>query len=387
VFLILWMAICHALDRKRCEGSHGSREYLSIESSHGRVPPALYTFPGSGNTWVRMLIEYASGIHTGSVYRDGKIEVLLPGEQFCGIYLSAVKVHPVHFSADAILGIVNKSGSGLPSMNRKKVNSRPLPDKCRLADPSLRKFTHAVLLIRNPFACMFSEAMRQMTHHHAGALSLAQFRDHQSLFLQKMDTLAHQYGAMWAHYSKVVQVMGLENVLFVKYEALLSTEGRDKVLRDIVSFLDMPSSSSSASPTTPTRVSNVSGLIREPISCAFIMANRPDMNRNHKRYKANDARYGKHATLPLDEAKVRITRQLAFNVSAEHICKWWAHFSYPASIVGYDLADSANGQSSVTSCPDHRPSLIAYESSLGKGIEPLFIFRDTPSLGALRALK
>lgn len=33
-------------------------------------PTALASYPGSGNTWVRWLIEAASGISTGSVYED-----------------------------------------------------------------------------------------------------------------------------------------------------------------------------------------------------------------------------------------------------------------------------------------------------------------------------
>lgn len=56
------------------------------------MPPVLYTFPGSGNTWVRMLIEYASGVHTGSIYRDQKILSVMPGEEFCSHAVSVVKV-------------------------------------------------------------------------------------------------------------------------------------------------------------------------------------------------------------------------------------------------------------------------------------------------------
>lgn len=34
---------------------------------------AVASFPGSGNTWVRYLIERASGIYTGSYYDDGDL--------------------------------------------------------------------------------------------------------------------------------------------------------------------------------------------------------------------------------------------------------------------------------------------------------------------------
>ena len=41
-----------------------------MDSSRGRLPVALISPPGSGNTWVRGLLERASGICTGSVYCD-----------------------------------------------------------------------------------------------------------------------------------------------------------------------------------------------------------------------------------------------------------------------------------------------------------------------------
>lgn len=34
---------------------------------------ALVSFPGSGNTWVRYLMETSSGVFTGSVYTDRQI--------------------------------------------------------------------------------------------------------------------------------------------------------------------------------------------------------------------------------------------------------------------------------------------------------------------------
>ena len=33
-------------------------------------PLALASYPGSGNTWVRYLIETATGVYTGSIYKD-----------------------------------------------------------------------------------------------------------------------------------------------------------------------------------------------------------------------------------------------------------------------------------------------------------------------------
>merc|ERR1712110_857231 len=48
---------------------------FSCQINFGDFPTniALQSFPGSGNTWVRYLIEQSFGYHTGSVYMDKKL--------------------------------------------------------------------------------------------------------------------------------------------------------------------------------------------------------------------------------------------------------------------------------------------------------------------------
>jgi hypothetical protein len=75
-----------------CYSRYGKRDYLPPERSH--IPPLLYSFPGSGNTWCRLLIEYATGIYSGSIYTDGILIKQLPGEIYCSQNLSIIKAHP-----------------------------------------------------------------------------------------------------------------------------------------------------------------------------------------------------------------------------------------------------------------------------------------------------
>ena len=53
--------------------------YISKIFSHMipycRPPTALASFPGSGNTWLRFLIESATGVFTGSRYKDLQIQM------------------------------------------------------------------------------------------------------------------------------------------------------------------------------------------------------------------------------------------------------------------------------------------------------------------------
>lgn len=41
---------------------------------------ALISFPGSGNTWLRHLLEQATGTYTGSIYCDHSLKAMFPGE-------------------------------------------------------------------------------------------------------------------------------------------------------------------------------------------------------------------------------------------------------------------------------------------------------------------
>jgi hypothetical protein len=66
--------------------AYENRQYLSEEDM--RPPVMLLSVPGSGNTWVRQLIDYSVGIFTGSIYSDWMLFDILPGERFCGQRLS-----------------------------------------------------------------------------------------------------------------------------------------------------------------------------------------------------------------------------------------------------------------------------------------------------------
>ena len=54
--------------RQKCLKKYGKRYFF--QESQKRTPPMLYTFPGSGNTWCRLLVEYSIGIFSGKKYFD-----------------------------------------------------------------------------------------------------------------------------------------------------------------------------------------------------------------------------------------------------------------------------------------------------------------------------
>jgi hypothetical protein len=55
---------------------------------------ALVSFPGSGNTWLRYLLQQATGILTGSVYKDyGLLKSGFPAESISNTSVLIVKTH------------------------------------------------------------------------------------------------------------------------------------------------------------------------------------------------------------------------------------------------------------------------------------------------------
>lgn len=75
-----------------CNASYGRRDYKWI-TEIGTVPPMLLTFPGSGTTMSQLLIEYATGVYSGSIYPEDELYGIMPGTAFCGQRLSLIKAH------------------------------------------------------------------------------------------------------------------------------------------------------------------------------------------------------------------------------------------------------------------------------------------------------
>ncbi len=124
-------------------------------NSEGRHPVALASYPGSGNTWVRGLLQEVTGLCTGGVYCDIALRQNgFPGEELRSGVVLVVKTHQtdprwtgVHYSSD------------LPLVYYKKVEDIPV-------------YSTAILLVRNPFYAIVAEHNRLLNvnsidHHTA----------------------------------------------------------------------------------------------------------------------------------------------------------------------------------------------------------------------------
>lgn len=90
---------------------------------------ALASFPGSGNTWLRYLLQQATGLLTGSVYKDyALLKNGFPAESIANGSVLVVKTH-------------------------------------EFGPKSRSKFDRVVLLVRDPFASLLAEFNRRSGGH------------------------------------------------------------------------------------------------------------------------------------------------------------------------------------------------------------------------------
>lgn len=116
----------NTLSRKQCN----KRKFLDQTSPI----VALVSFHGSGNTWVRHLIEEATGVFTGSIYCDPGLKVTFPGESVVSGNVIVTKTH--------------------------RCDSLELPDDIQMFTGK-RVYDKAILLVRNPYDALVSEANRR----------------------------------------------------------------------------------------------------------------------------------------------------------------------------------------------------------------------------------
>lgn len=78
-----------------CKQKYGKIQYIPQKQMFDRKVPLLLSFPGSGNTWVRLLMEYSTGYFSGSIdVNDAELRQLFTGEAACGLRTCIVKGHP-----------------------------------------------------------------------------------------------------------------------------------------------------------------------------------------------------------------------------------------------------------------------------------------------------
>ncbi|XP_046684262.1 WSCD family member GA21586 isoform X2 [Homalodisca vitripennis] len=169
-----------------------------IPEAESRPVIALASFPGSGNTWLRYLLQQATGVYTGSVYKDyGLLKNGFPAESVVNGSVSVVKTH-------------------------------------EWGPTSRKRFHRAVLLIRAPGPAILAEFNRQ-SGGHVGFASPERYRRNKGRYWQQFvkDKLR-----TWrlSNLDWLWNFTGPTHVIV--YEELVSH--LERTLRALIEFLELP---------------------------------------------------------------------------------------------------------------------------------------------------
>lgn len=125
----------------QCQPSKTSVDHKITKQCHtrrflnGKRPiTAIVSFHGSGNTWVRYLIEQVTGVFTGSIYCDPVLRKMFPGEFVASGNVVVVKTH--------------------------HADTTDLPKDVQL-EANKQKYDRAIVLVRDPYDALVSEANRR----------------------------------------------------------------------------------------------------------------------------------------------------------------------------------------------------------------------------------
>ncbi|XP_048240954.1 WSC domain-containing protein 2-like [Haliotis rufescens] len=214
-----------------------------IPSLSNRTLPktALASYPGSGNTWMRHLLQELTGIYTGAIYKNKKLmENGFPGEGRTDGTVVAIKTHASVSTIykRAILIIRNPYESFLAEFTRqhsgqtgqgnldhfkgiltgsiykdKKLMENGFPGEGRKDGTVVAIKTHAsvstiykraILIIRNPYGAFLAEFARQHSGH-TGQGNLDHFKDWKTYIEMSIGDY-RSFFTSWLHHRDVLPV-------------------------------------------------------------------------------------------------------------------------------------------------------------------------------------
>ena len=173
-------------------------DQCQVKLGHNNQFPTilLLSFPGSGNTWVRFLIEQSTGFLTGSVYNDRNLQVNLLGE------LEDPKLKNTIVVKSHITGLSKKD------KKEKSIIEFLKPSAC-------------IFIMRNPKNAILADFSRNLHRSHTTSLSEQDLKNFNQNWAKFKKIKKEKGGQIWftgwaEHYSRNV----IENVCGGKVEII-----------------------------------------------------------------------------------------------------------------------------------------------------------------------
>lgn len=267
-------------------------------SNRRNAPPLLWSFPGSGNTWVRALIEHATGVSTGSVYNDSTLHNSLLGEGKCDDSVIAIKAHPTTHPFDLVSNNEMAVAGFLPPLQLQQFRNsvvrnpgdpfmrwdsfgmlcRSITDKRSGSGASspVLNLSRAIIIDRHPLDAIYSEIQRRYALRAGGVQTSHTYRFTKKILsnpnprvwrrlCHEVLGLALDYVLSWKSYVQFIQKYGEDSVLLVRYEDLRDPARQQDTLKKMLDFLDAP-------------------LISENIECLFNNSEQAGIYRGHQKH-------------------------------------------------------------------------------------------------------
>jgi hypothetical protein len=195
-------------------------DYIPADDMHSRTTPLILSFPGSGDSFLRVLIERVTGYYTGSVATsDIQDTKLFPGDASCGVRMSAINSYPdlLLYKWDGKLHCWHKAIG-------KKCNRGLIPF-----------FSRFLILSRDPYEFIYESYKSHVVTYRKNVSynSFVEFADEESQKTSKR----------WNEIVKpTINLHDADNVMVVRYEELVygTSEERLTLLKEIMFYIKYP---------------------------------------------------------------------------------------------------------------------------------------------------
>lgn len=237
----------------RCKTQYGQRGFLQHRDAEQAAipPPLLYSLPGSGNTWTRLLIEYATGVLSGSFYNDVGLTKVFPGELVCNTSVSVAKAHPMDHSYASLFH-----------------PTKPPANKCARRG-GIELFTRVILIVRHPLDAIWSEFLRRKKNSHVGHLTHGNFNT--NAFLGYFAEAAKMYARVYTNdYTSLRSELSSSDLFSLRYEDLHDPSRQVGLLTSLVRFLRLDNRTTNFYPHA---------MSHDRINCAFRLAEHKEVHR------------------------------------------------------------------------------------------------------------
>jgi hypothetical protein len=224
---------------------------LSLARGPSRSPlvaTLLNGYPGSGNTWLRLVIESLIGTSSGSIFPfDSTENVVFPYNKECNRFLALIKAHPSW--------TILCNEAGVPSLQGNNLCLRPNTNEYALCRRGgVISFRRIVFPVRDPILAIFSEFKRQISNSHVGQILHVNLSNAER-WLRVAVSQSKSLNSTWneviypfltrfqSHLDSggVTPATILEpRFLILRYENLLNQTQREHELLRILGFMNIP---------------------------------------------------------------------------------------------------------------------------------------------------